>query len=103
MIVLARKQLNIIIKKAQFILGFLFLFISCEKSLNNYIFSGNTMGTSYTIKLNFAYTSHDRSVIEKGIDSSRLEAVGFGEDKPLVSNDTSNGRKSNRRVQLSMK
>ena len=27
------------------------------------------MGTSYTIKLNFAYTSHHRSVIEKGIDS----------------------------------
>ena len=43
--------------------------MSCEKSLNNYIFSGNTMGTSYTIKLNFAYTSHHRRVIEKGIDS----------------------------------
>ena len=69
MIVLVRKQPNIIIKKAQFILGFLFLFMSCEKSLNNYIFSGNTMGTSYTIKLNFAYTSHHRRVIEKGIDS----------------------------------
>ena len=42
-------------------------------------------------------------VIEKGVDSSRLEAQGFGEDKPMASNDTPSGRKSNRRVQLSMK
>ena len=43
------------------------------------------------------------ALIEKGVDSSRLEAQGFGEDKPFSSNDTSSGRKSNRRVQLSMK
>ena len=43
------------------------------------------------------------ALIEKGVDSSRLEALGFGEDKPMASNDTPSGRKSNRRVQLSMK
>ena len=43
------------------------------------------------------------ALIEKGVNSSRLEALGFGEDKPFKSNNTSNGRKSNRRVQLSIK
>ena len=69
MIVLVNKQIITNVKKAQFVLGFLFLFISCEKSLNNYIFSGSTMGTTYTIKLNSYHTGHQKSHIEKGIDS----------------------------------
>lgn len=35
-----------------------------------------------------------------GIDASRLEAKGFGESKPVGSNDTPEGRQQNRRVEL---
>jgi OOP family OmpA-OmpF porin len=34
------------------------------------------------------------------IDGSRLEAKGFGETKPVDSNDTAEGRQNNRRVEL---
>lgn len=35
-----------------------------------------------------------------GIDSTRLEARGFGESRPVASNDTGTGRAKNRRVEL---
>lgn len=34
----------------------------------------------------------------KGINPSRLAAIGYGEHQPLVSNDTPEGRKKNRRI-----
>jgi OOP family OmpA-OmpF porin len=33
-----------------------------------------------------------------GIDASRLTAVGYGEERPIASNDTREGRRANRRV-----
>ncbi|HUF13684.1 MAG TPA: OmpA family protein [Longimicrobiales bacterium] len=35
-----------------------------------------------------------------GIDGGRLEAMGFGESRPVDSNDTPEGRQNNRRVEL---
>jgi chemotaxis protein MotB len=35
-----------------------------------------------------------------GVDSSRMAAIGYGEHRPLSSNDTVDGRKNNRRVNL---
>ncbi len=40
----------------------------------------------------------DVLINEHKIDASRLEAIGYGEDKPRASNDTREGRMSNRRV-----
>jgi OOP family OmpA-OmpF porin len=40
-------------------------------------------------------------LISKGIDKSRLSAKGYGETKPVESNDTDEGRQANRRVQIS--
>lgn len=37
---------------------------------------------------------------KNGIDAARLTSVGFGQDKPIASNDTEDGRKKNRRVEL---
>ena len=37
---------------------------------------------------------------EKGISPERLSAIGFGEYRPVVSNDTREGRKLNRRVEI---
>ena len=39
-------------------------------------------------------------LIEKGVDSDRLSTVGYGEDKPKVSNSTRKGRITNRRVEF---
>jgi outer membrane protein OmpA-like peptidoglycan-associated protein len=39
-------------------------------------------------------------LIKKGIDSKRLKAVGYGESKPLVNNNTAKNRQINRRVEF---
>jgi len=39
-------------------------------------------------------------LISKGIDSKRLKAVGYGENKPLVKNNSSKNRQINRRVEF---
>jgi outer membrane protein OmpA-like peptidoglycan-associated protein len=38
-------------------------------------------------------------IVGKGIDSSRLEAVGFGAERPTTTNDTEQGRQRNRRIE----
>ena len=40
-----------------------------------------------------------QALIEQGIDGSRLEAVGYGESRPIAPNDTDEGRQLNRRVE----
>jgi OOP family OmpA-OmpF porin len=39
-------------------------------------------------------------LVSKGIGKGRVSAQGFGETQPLASNDTSDGRARNRRVEL---
>jgi outer membrane protein OmpA-like peptidoglycan-associated protein len=38
-------------------------------------------------------------VISKGIDGSRIEAVGYGDERPIAPNDTEEGRQQNRRIE----
>jgi outer membrane protein OmpA-like peptidoglycan-associated protein len=58
-------------------------------------------GDKYNIKL-----SQDRAeavktyLLSKGIEESRLTALGFGDGKPIATNETSEGRAKNRRVEL---
>ncbi|MBM0103118.1 OmpA family protein [Steroidobacter sp. S1-65] len=40
------------------------------------------------------------SLIQRGVDSSQITAVGKGENYPVASNDSAAGRQSNRRVEL---
>ena len=35
----------------------------------------------------------------KGIDADRIKAVGYGDEKPIAPNDTSEGRQRNRRIE----
>jgi len=42
------------------------------------------------------------SLVSKGIPVSRLQAHGYGQEKPLASNNTPQGRATNRRVVFSV-
>jgi outer membrane protein OmpA-like peptidoglycan-associated protein len=41
-----------------------------------------------------------RYMVEAGIEPHRLSAVGYGEERPIADNDTSDGRSANRRVEF---
>lgn len=41
-----------------------------------------------------------KALIKRGVPGERLEAVGFGEAKPIATNDTDEGREKNRRVEF---
>ncbi len=41
-----------------------------------------------------------RYLISKGVDRARLDFQGFGQEKPIESNDTAEGRNANRRVEF---
>ena len=38
-------------------------------------------------------------LVSKGIDKGRIKAVGYGDEKPIAPNDTSEGRQKNRRIE----
>jgi outer membrane protein OmpA-like peptidoglycan-associated protein len=40
------------------------------------------------------------ALIGRGLSSSRLQTIGFGESKPVATNDTEAGRQQNRRVRI---
>jgi len=39
-------------------------------------------------------------LIKKGISESRLQAIGHGEENPIATNKTEEGRRINRRVEV---
>jgi outer membrane protein OmpA-like peptidoglycan-associated protein len=38
-------------------------------------------------------------LISKGIEGSRIEAIGYGDERPIASNDSEDGRQKNRRIE----
>lgn len=56
---------------------------------------------SYNLKLTQDRAAAVRNyLIEQGVEPSRLRARGYGESEPIASNDTSEGRAMNRRVEF---
>lgn len=41
-------------------------------------------------------------LVKEGVDASRLKGIGFGEEKPIDTNDTKDGRAANRRVEFNI-
>lgn len=66
-------------------------------------YTDNTGGADLNLKL-----SDDRAhacekyIIGKGISASRITAKGYGEENPIGSNDTKEGRAKNRRVEFQL-
>jgi len=62
-----------------------------------------TGSDAYNMKLSKDRASAARAyLISQGVEGSRLEAVGYGETKPIASNSTKDGRAENRRVEFSV-
>ena len=57
----------------------------------------------YNLKLSDSRANAVRkALIERGIEADRLEAIGYGESKPISSNSSSKGRAQNRRVEFNI-
>ena len=69
MTVLVSNYLKFKISRAQLLLGFLLFLISCANERNQYTISGNTMGTTYSVKLVSINSGINIQSIEDGIDS----------------------------------
>jgi OOP family OmpA-OmpF porin len=41
-----------------------------------------------------------RALVDRGVGADRITAVGYGEDRPVASNGTEDGRAMNRRVEI---
>jgi len=41
-------------------------------------------------------------LISRGVNSSKIEAIGYGREKPIASNNTDEGRQQNRRVEFTL-
>ena len=67
-------------------------------------FASSDGDTAYNQALSVRRAESVRNaLINMGVDAARLEIQGFGEANPLDSNDTSEGRAKNRRVQFRLK
>ena len=69
MIVLDNLFLKITFQKAQFLLGFLFFAFSCSDKLKEFQINGETMGTTYSVKLIVLENIADVEKIKNSVDS----------------------------------
>ena len=42
-------------------------------------------------------------LIQKGVSSDKLSAIGYGEASPVADNNTEDGREQNRRIEFNIK
>ena len=78
-----------------------------ENPTTKAVVEGNTdsKGTDeYNQKLSERRAASVKDVLVKsGIEADRLTTVGYGESRPVASNDTEEGRAKNRRVSIVVK
>ena len=74
---------------------------------NEFIIKGYTDSTGadrYNLTISkFRANSVKSYLIAKGVDPTKLEALGLGSQNPIFSNRTAGGRKLNRRVEIELK
>ena len=80
--------------------------IMTQYSDSNFIVEGHTDSRgrdSYNLKLSQQRADAVKTyLVNKGINGSRIQAKGYGETRPVASNNTNAGRQANRRVELSL-
>jgi OOP family OmpA-OmpF porin len=63
-----------------------------------------TGGELYNLRLSQARAASAMAyLVEKGIAARRMRSAGYGETRPLASNETDEGRERNRRVELNIR
>jgi outer membrane protein OmpA-like peptidoglycan-associated protein len=63
----------------------------------------NTGSEKYNMKLSKERAASVKDhLVSLGVDGSRLELVASGEDKPVATNDTEQGKQKNRRVEVAI-
>lgn len=65
---------------------------------SHYVYSQCPEGSN-----NFGATSVKNYLVRRGIDNSRTTSSGYGENNPIESNETIEGRQKNRRVEFIIK
>ena len=72
----------------------------------NILIEGHTDNTgkeAYNMKLSKRRAESVKDYLTSlGVDSNRLEVTAFGEEMPIASNDTEEGRQKNRRVEVAI-
>jgi K(+)-stimulated pyrophosphate-energized sodium pump len=64
-------------------------------------YTDNTGDAAANLKLSTdRAASVKKSLVNLGVDESRLESEGYGEEHPVASNDTEEGREQNRRISI---
>lgn len=74
---------------------------NCKFSIEGHTDSDGSDASNQTLSENRA-AAVKNYLIEKGIDSSRLSSVGFGEKNPIDSNKTKAGKANNRRTEVKL-
>jgi len=74
--------------------------IIIEGYTDNIPISGGIYPTNWELSIARAYSVVEYYVKEKRIPPERFIAAGYGEQKSIASNDTEEGRKKNRRIEI---
>ena len=78
-----------------------FLVANEERQIRVEGFTDSTGPDSYNQDLSERRANAVRAeLMEQGVDASRINAVGYGEQYPVATNDTTAGRQQNRRVEV---
>jgi OmpA-OmpF porin, OOP family len=72
---------------------------SCEFTIGGYTDNQGKRADNLKLSQQRAETIK-KALVEYGIDSNRLEAIGFGDTNPIADNSTEEGRALNRRVSI---
>ncbi|MBC8180321.1 OmpA family protein [candidate division KSB1 bacterium] len=76
------------------------MFPECAITIEGHTDSHGSDEKNMILSQERAYAVSQYILANMGIDSSRMNAVGYGENKPIASNETKDGRAKNRRIDI---
>ena len=72
-----------------------------ENIIERLQFNVNSSNINLELSVNRANAVKDY-LVQQGVQAGRIAAFGYGETRPIASNDTQEGRERNRRVELDL-